>query len=106
MPIYIRCLVSEAQIEPHDITGKPPINPNQPANVVIGPMESMQITYGTLRDSMGDDVAVFDNGTGFWTLKEGLLVRSARLHDGSMALLPTTTEGMTFTDIIFTEEDN
>lgn len=104
--MYLHCLVSEAQIEPHDVTGKPPIDPSQPARVVIGPIEFAQMTYGTLRDNNGDDVAYVDGETGFWTLRPNLLVRSANLHDGSLALLPVTTEHMTFTDIVFSEEDN
>jgi hypothetical protein len=105
--MYLIFRVSEAQIEPHDVTGVPPINPEQPAQVVIGPVEFAQITYGTLRaGDMGEDVAYVDGETGFWTLKDNLLVSNARHHDGSNALLKTTTENMTFTDIIFSDEDN
>lgn len=106
--MYLIFRVSEAQIEPHDVTGKPPINPEQPAEVVIGPVEFAQITYSTLRaGEMGEDVAYYvDDETGFWTLKDNMLVRSARHHDGSHSLLKTTTEGMMFTDIIFSDRSN
>lgn len=109
MPLYLNCQVSEAQIEPNDITGTPPIDPAQPAHVRVGPLAGdwVQLTYSQLRSAPDGDVLAwmdFSDQTGFWHLIEGMPVLSATRHDGSRYPVQYTPNGWLFTDIIITEE--
>lgn len=93
MTFVLECAVSEAQIEPNDVTGEPPIDPKQVAFVRIGPYHKwVQITFGMLRCMPdGDEIAFMEGDTEFWRLEPGLPV------------LQTTPEGLLFTDIIIAE---
>lgn len=96
---------SEAQYEPHELTGQPPIDVTQPARIVIdvpddGSGPFVQTTYNTLRVSPhGDEVAGFIDG--LWQTEIGLTVTEASMLDGT-PVDPATVQsgGMLFTDII------
>lgn len=92
-------LASEAQYEPHEETGVPPISLAQPAEVEIVCDDFFQITYGSARvGPHGDDVAYFDGD--FWLTRANLhVIRAVRLDGRELDPGTVQTENMLFTDI-------
>lgn len=95
---------SEAQYEPHEITGDAPIPQTQPCVIEIECREFFQITYETARvGPNGDEVARYSNG--FWETIPNLVVQRAQMFDGDLLYPPTIqTRGMLFTDITVSGE--
>lgn len=90
---------SEAQYEPHDVTGEPPIPLTQPCVIEIVCPDFFQITYDCARVGPdGDNVAYYIEG--FWQTVADLHVTRAQMLDGRQ-LDPVTiqTRYMLFTDI-------
>ncbi len=94
---------SEAQYEPHEDTGEPPIPLTQPCSVTVDlPGNWIQITYSYLRSyPYGDNIAYMNFETGFWHMEVDLPVRDAMMIDGTRVDPETvSTQDMVFTDIV------
>jgi hypothetical protein len=94
----IHFAVSEAQYEPHEKTGEPPISPNQAAlmTVEVG-IEPVQMTYNQLRTGPhGDTIAIYDESSGFWEIVVELETDSMTDQYGKP--VEQNTKGMEFTD--------
>lgn len=91
--------VSEAQIEPHEETGIPPISPDQAALMTIDAGDLVQMTYNALRIGPdGHTIALYDEDTGFWGIVAELEPESLEDMYGKPHTETTKTSGMTFTD--------
>lgn len=99
-------IASEAQYEPHEQTGVPPIPADQPAGMVVECGDYAQITYDTLRWGVhGADLARYSDG--LWRVTADFTPIEASLLDGT-ACDPEAiaTAGLLFTDIVFYGEES
>ena len=94
---------SEAQYEPHVVTGEPPIPLTQPCEITLRDSPIIQITYDTLRyGDDGDEIGRYDDG--LWVLTRDMRVAHACMLDGTEG--PSSrrpglrTKGMRFSDIV------
>lgn len=92
--------VSEAQIEPNEMTGKPPISPYQATVMTLDiGNEYIQMTYSHLRTGPhGDTIAVYDGTTGFWVITKEVEPESLEDIHGKPHTETAKTSGMMFTD--------
>jgi hypothetical protein len=96
--------VSEAQREPNDLTGLPPIRLDQPTNVTIDTDDFVQVTYGYLRiGPHGEHVASLDADTEFWRLRAGTKLERVTTWEGEDLDLDTNDEDWLFTDFVIAE---
>jgi len=90
--------VSEAQIEPNELTGIPPIDPDQVAFMVIE-ADDIQMTYSHLRvGEHGQEIAALDPETYFWEITRELEPIILEDHRGEPHTEVARTTGLKFTD--------